>query len=84
MIDAGVPGMRSSVAVIKPPLTDPTYIATRSASAVWPSMPKVSGKDSEINIAPVSPGIAPTVMPSAVPSTTSNTRLGSEKTSKTI
>ena len=84
MIDAGVPGMRRRVAVIKPPLTEPTYIATRKASALCPSIPKVSGSESEINIAPVSPGMAPTVIPSAVPSRTRKTRLGDEMTSKII
>ena len=84
MMEAGVPGMRSRVAVIKPPLTEPTYIATRNARALCGSMLNVSGNESEMSIAPVSPGMAPTVIPSAVPSKTRSTRFGSERTSKII
>ena len=84
MIEAGVPGMRSRVAVIRPPLTEPTYIATRSVNADCASMPKVSGSESAINIAPVRPGIAPTRIPRAVPRTMSAGRAGWDRASKII
>ena len=35
---AGVPGIRSSVAVIRPPLTDPTYIDTSRINALSADM----------------------------------------------
>ena len=68
--DAGVPGMRINVAVIRPPLIAPTYMPIRSASALAGSMLKVSGRVSAIIIAPVMPGMAPPMMPSSVPMNT--------------
>jgi len=67
MIEAGVPGMRSRVAVINPPLTEPTYMATNKAKAVCGSMPKVNGTTSEMAMAPVRPGTAPTNTPATTP-----------------
>ena len=43
MIEAGVPGMRSKVAVIMPPLTEPTYMPTNRVMAWVGSMAKVAG-----------------------------------------
>jgi hypothetical protein len=84
MIEAGVPGILRRVAVIRPPLTDPTYIATSKARALWPLMLKVRGKVSEISIAPVRPGIEPTAIPRAVPNMTSMMRDGWDRTSVII
>ena len=64
---AGVPGMRSSVALMSPPLTAPTYIATNSTSACAGCIVYVNGSVSAMSIVPVNPGTAPTMMPSAVP-----------------
>ena len=60
--------MRNNVAVINPPLTDPTYIDISKTDADSPLIEKVSGSVNAINIAPVSPGIAPTMTPREVPS----------------
>jgi hypothetical protein len=70
IMDAGVPGIRNKVAEINPPLIDPTYMETNNtiASAGF-CMEKVNGNVSAINMAPVSPGIAPTTIPSETPST---------------
>ncbi len=68
MMEAGVPGIRSRVAVIRPPLTAPTYIETSRIRAFAPVMEKVSGSVSAISIAPVRPGMAPTTIPRLVPS----------------
>ena len=38
MTAAGVPGMRKSVAVIRPPLIAPTYIDTRRITALTGAM----------------------------------------------
>ena len=77
MIEAGVPGIRSRVAVINPPLTEPTYMATNSANAYCGSMPKVSGTASEIAMAPVNPGTAPTSTPPITPTQIQMRRTGS-------
>ena len=69
IIDAGVPGILKSVAVIKPPLTAPTYMLINKMKAKMGSMLKVSGSVRAISMAPVRPGIAPIVMPSTVPNT---------------
>ena len=79
MIDAGVPGIRKSVALISPPLTEPTYIDTSRIIASIPSMENVQGRDKEISIAPVSPGIAPTMIPSAVPSSSKPNGSGAKR-----
>ena len=68
MMEAGVPGILSKVAVIMPPLTEPTYMEIKRTSAEPLSIEKVSGKVNAINIAPVRPGIAPMTIPSEVPS----------------
>ena len=47
-----MPGIRNKVALIKPPLTAPTYIATSNTSAATGSIENVSGKVSAINIVP--------------------------------
>ena len=72
MIDAGVPGILSKVAVINPPLTAPTYMLIRRMNAFIGSIPNVNGKVNAISIAPVNPGIAPIVIPNAVPMTIRN------------
>ena len=59
--------MRSSVAVISPPLIDPTYMLTRRIIALPASIEYVNGNVSAITIAPVRPGMAPTVIPRLVP-----------------
>ena len=76
MIEAGVPGMRSSVAVTNPPLTLPTYIDTNRTNACSPLIEKVNGNESAINIAPVNPGIAPTETPRIDPIATSASEAG--------
>ena len=81
MTAAGVPGMRNKVALISPPLTAPTYMATRRTSPATGSMEKVRGKDRAINMVPVNPGTAPTVIPRIVPRRTRPRIEGSEKSS---
>ena len=78
MMDAGVPGIRSKVAVINPPLTEPTYMETNSTKALFPSMEKVNGKLKAISIAPVNPGTAPTITPRLVPRAI-NAKAGGDK-----
>ena len=65
-------GIRSRVAVIIPPLIDPTYMPMRRVRAYCASIPYVSGMVSAMSIVPVRPGIAPTKIPSIVPSATSS------------
>jgi hypothetical protein len=79
MTAAGVPGMRRRVALINPPLTAPTYIATRRTRPSTGSIEKVKGRVRAINIVPVRPGIPPTVIPRVVPKRTSPRIKGSEK-----
>ena len=67
MTEAGVPGIRSNVAVINPPLIEPTYILTSRIIAFPASIEYVSGSVSAMSIAPVRPGIAPTRIPRLVP-----------------
>ena len=76
MMDAGVPGILNNVAVISPPLTDPTYIDTKRINADSPLIENVRGKVSAINIAPVNPGMAPTIIPRLVPTAISSRELG--------
>ena len=70
IIEAGVPGILKSVAVINPPLIAPTYMLISSIKALMGSMLKVSGKVRAMSIAPVNPGIAPIVIPRIVPMAT--------------
>ena len=70
MIEAGVPGILSNVAVIKPPLMAPTYMLISRMNALIGSMLNVSGSVNAINIAPVNPGMAPTIIPKIVPKIT--------------
>lgn len=79
MMDAGVPGIRNKVAVINPPLTEPTYIETNRTKALLPSMEKVNGKVRAINIAPVNPGMAPTITPKLVPKAIKAKAAGEER-----
>jgi hypothetical protein len=76
MMDAGVPGILNKVAVISPPLTDPTYIDTNRINADSPLIENVRGKVRAINIAPVNPGMAPTMIPRLVPTAISSRELG--------
>ena len=76
MMEAGVPGILNKVAVIMPPLTEPTYIEINNTNADSPLMENVNGNVSAISIAPVSPGIAPTMTPSEVPSAISTNEFG--------
>ena len=76
MMAAGVPGIRKSVALIRPPLTAPTYMATSKTSPLTGSIEKVNGRERAISMVPVKPGIAPTVMPKVVPRKTSHNILG--------
>ena len=71
--------MRSSVAVTRPPLTDPTYMDTNKTSADSLCIENVSGKANAINIAPVNPGIAPTTMPRNEPIATSTKAVGEQR-----
>ena len=70
MIAAGVPGMRNSVALINPPLTAPTYMATSKTRPLTGSIENVSGRERAISMVPVKPGMAPTVIPRVVPNKT--------------
>ena len=80
IIAAGVPGIRSKVAEIKPPLIDPTYMATsRIMASAGLLIENVSGNVKVINMAPVSPGIAPTITPSTTPRTSSSIGVGVAK-----
>ena len=81
MIAAGVPGMRRRVALISPPLTAPTYIATSRTSPLTGSIEKVKGSDRAISMVPVNPGIAPTVIPRVVPKRTRPRIVGEAKRS---
>ena len=81
IIDAGVPGIRISVAVTRPPLTLPTYIDTSKLKASLESIEKVSGSTSAINMAPVKPGMAPTTIPRIEPITTITTACGCSRDS---
>ena len=67
---AGVPGIRSNVALINPPLTAPTYMPINSTSADTGSISKVKGNANAMSIVPVKPGTAPTKIPKAVPTRT--------------
>ena len=71
-----MPGIRNKVALIKPPLTAPTYMATSNTNAATGSIVNVSGKASAISIVPVNPGTAPTVMPRNTPSNVSPNNVG--------
>ena len=66
-MEAGVPGMRKSIAMINPPEMPPTYSPIRRVTALTGFIWKVSGRVSAMSIEAVRPGIAPTTMPSAVP-----------------
>ena len=76
MMDAGVPGIRNKVAVISPPLTEPTYIEINKTNAGSPPIENVKGSVNAINIAPDKPGIAPTMPPSDVPNAISANAVG--------
>jgi hypothetical protein len=76
IIAAGVPGMRNRVALINPPLTAPTYMATSNTRPLTGSMEKVKGRERAISIVPVNPGIAPTVIPKVVPRKTNQRIMG--------
>ena len=65
----GVPGMRSKIAEISPPVIEPVYIDTSRIIASAGAMKNVKGRDRAISIDPVRPGIAPTTMPANVPPT---------------
>ena len=63
----GVPGMPSSVAVIKPPAEPPTYMPTIADSPCNGSSPNVNGSATMIVIVIVTPGSAPPITPTSVP-----------------
>jgi len=71
IMEAGVPGILKSVAVINPPLMAPTYMLISRMKALMGSMLNVSGNVRAMSIAPVNPGMAPIVIPRIVPMATS-------------
>ena len=63
----GVPGIFNSVALINPPLTDPTCMPMSKRTALVLSMENVIGTVKAMSMPPPKPGIAPTKMPLATP-----------------
>ena len=69
--DAGVPGILSRIAEIRPPDVPPIYRASSSEMPSIGDMPKVTGRNRATPMVTVRPGMAPTMMPTIVPLTMS-------------
>jgi hypothetical protein len=76
MIEAGVPGMRSNVAAIRPPDMPPTYIPTNMVIALTLSIKNVKGNVRVISIVAVKPGIEPIIIPDATPTKSNDSGRG--------
>jgi hypothetical protein len=71
-IDAGVPGMFSSMAGTNPPETPPMKMELSKAIPAEGSIPYVSGKSKAMASVLVNPGIAPKINPRNTPPTMRN------------